>query len=204
MPIWSNNGLRRAKFAVARGRVRGILVAFAMTVSRRVLSVLLTGLLLGGWLRAELVTPAREPEITGTYADDGTIAVAPPGDEPKVVSLHALLIAEFNPGLAKVLHEQTGSVRLTHTAGLLRAEILNRDGEVAWERTWRQGDDYAVRGAQILLRFKAARENGDDFILRLETVTAYKLLQVEVQRLTPTLLGPRMQPMGTFLFHRDE
>lgn len=204
MPIWSNNGLSLAKFAVAHGPVRRIVLASAMTASLRLLCLFLSGLLLGGLLRAELVTPAREPEITGTYADDGTIAVAPPGDAPKVVSLHALLVAEFSPGLAKVLHEQTGSVRLTHTAGLLRAEILNRDGEVAWERTWRQGDDYAVRGSQILLRFKAARENGDDFVLRLETVTAYKLLQVEVQRLTPTLLGPRVQPMGTFLFHRDE
>jgi hypothetical protein len=175
-----------------------------MRASRHFLCLIVSGLFLGGLLRAELVTPAREPEITGTYEDAGTIAVAPPGDAPTVVSLHALLVAEFNPGLARVLHEQTGNVRLTHTAGLFRAEILNRDGEVAWERTWRQGDDYAVRGTQILLRFKAAREGGDDFVLRLETVTAYKLLQVDVQRLTPTLLGPHMRPMGTFLFHRDE
>ncbi|MFZ5494811.1 MAG: hypothetical protein ACOZE5_05670 [Verrucomicrobiota bacterium] len=157
-----------------------------------------------GVLSAALVAPHREPEITGAYEDEGAIAVAPPGEPPPVVSLHALLTVQFIPGVARLLHEQTGEVRLTHTAGRLRAEITNRDGEVAWERIWRQGEDYGVQGARVVLRFKGVRPHDDDFLLLLETVTAYKLLQVEVQRLTPTLLGPRARPMGTYLFHRTE
>jgi hypothetical protein len=167
-------------------------------------SCLLLAVLAGGPAPAAPFAPAREPEINGTYDDAGTIATAPPGEPPAVVSLHALLVAEFSPALSRLLHDQTGGVRLTHTGGQLRAEILNRDGEVAWERIWRQGEDYGVQGARVVLRFKAARVDGDDFVLLLETVTAYKLLQIEVQRHTPTVLGPKVQPMGTYLFHRDE
>lgn len=143
-------------------------------------------------------------EVSGVYDDEGTIVVAPPGEPPPVVSLHALLTLQSIPGVVQLLHDQTGEVRLTHTPGRFHMAITNREGEVAWERTWREGDDFGLQGNQIVLRFKAAREGEDDHFLRLESVTAYKLLQVEVQRHTPSLLGPRIQSLGTFLFHRTE
>ena len=185
---------------------QGILTETASPMNVRLRIALVASLFCGttAGLLAALVTPPREPELTGAYEDAGTIAIAPPGDPPPVVSLHALLVAEFMPGLVRILHDQTGEVRLTHTAGLLRAEITNRDGEVTWERHWRQGTDYGMQGPRVILRFEGARPEDDDFLLLLETVTAYKLLQVEVQRHTPTLLGPRIQPMGTYLFHRAE
>jgi hypothetical protein len=148
--------------------------------------------------------PARATEVGGVYDDEGTIVVAPPGEPPPVVSLHALLTLQFIPGVVQLLHDQTGEVRLAHTPGRFHMAITNREGEVAWERTWREGDDFGVQGKTIVLRFKAAREGDDDYFLHLESVTAYKLLQVEVQRHSPSLLGPRIQSLGTFLFHRAE
>lgn len=153
-------------------------------------------------LVAAAATPAAE--VGGVYDDEGTIVVAPPGDPPPVVSLHALLTLQFIPGVVQMLHDQTGEVRLTHTTGRFHMAITNREGEVAWERTWREGDDFGLQEGRVVLRFKAAREGDDDYFLSLETVTAYKLLQVEVQRHTPSLLGPRIQSLGTYLFHRAE
>lgn len=155
-------------------------------------------------LRAAPVAPQHFPELTGVFEDVGTIAVAPPGEPPKVVSLHALLAAQFNPELARLLQVDTGEVRLKHTEGLFEAEITNRDGEVAWRMAWRRGEGYGLRDGRVVLRHKAARESEPDYLLLLDTVTAYKLLQVEVQRLKPTVLGPQAEPMGTYLFHRDE
>lgn len=155
-------------------------------------------------LAAVAAEPTRQPELTGVYDDEGTIVVPPPGAPPELVSLHALLTLQSIPGVVRLLHDQTGEVRLTHTAGTFHMAITNREGEEAWERTWRAGDDYGMQDGRVLLRFKAARDGEDDHFLVLETVTTYKLLQVEVQRHTPTILGPRIQSLGTFLFHRAE
>lgn len=148
--------------------------------------------------------PDGESTITGVYDDEGMIAVPPPGDPPPVVSLHALLTLQFIPGIISLLHDETGEVRLTHTAGQLKMEITNREGEVAWTRTWRAGDDYDVRAGRVVLRFKAVRDGGVDHLLLLDTVTAHKLLQIEVQRHTPTVLGPKIESLGTYLFSRRE
>lgn len=146
----------------------------------------------------------RQTAINGAYDDAGTIVVAPPGEPPPVVSLHALLTLQFIPGIVQMLHDQTGEVRLTHTAGQLRLVITNREGDAILERVWREGDDYGLRDGRVLLHFRGARQGDADHVLLLETVTAYKLLQVEVQRHTSTLLGPRIQSLGTYLFHRAE
>jgi hypothetical protein len=143
-------------------------------------------------------------DVSGAYDDEGTIAEPPPGEPPRVISLHALLTLQFIPGVVQLLHDQTGEVRLTLTPGRFHMAITNRDGEVAWERTWREGDDFGLQEGRIVLRYRAAREGEDDYFLRLESVTAYKLLQVEVQRHTPSILGPKIQPLGTYLFHRAE
>lgn len=147
---------------------------------------------------------ARELELTGVYDDEGTVVTPPPGKESGVASLHALLSLEFVPGLARMLHDQTGQVRLTHTAGALEVQVANRDGEVIWREKWRQGEDYALRGDRVVLRFRPGKFGQDEFVIMLETVTEHRLLQLEVQRLKPTYFGPVYQPMGIFLFHRAE
>ncbi|HEX2862569.1 MAG TPA: hypothetical protein VHN79_13060 [Lacunisphaera sp.] len=154
---------------------------------------------------AIITVQAREPELTGIYDDAGTVVTAAPGRSAQdVASLHALLSLEFVPGLARLLHDRTGEVRLTHTPGQLAVEVVNRDGEVGWQESWKQGKDYAVRGDRVVLHFRPGKFGQDEFVLMLETVTAHRLLQVEVQRLKPTFFGPVYQPMGTYLFHRAE
>jgi hypothetical protein len=163
-----------------------------------------------GWLgfvvfAAAITGQTRELELTGAYEDSGTTITAAPGQSPQdVVSLHALLSAEFVPGLARMLHERTSLVKMTHTVGSLEIEVLNRDDEVDWRASWKQGTDYALRGDRLMLRFRPGRFGQDEFLLLLETITAHRLLQVEVQRLKPTFFGPVAQPMGTYLFHRAE
>ncbi len=153
---------------------------------------------------AGLAADEREPAITGVYDDEGMIAVPPPGEPPPLVSLHALLTLQFMPGIVSHLHNETGEVRLTHTAGQFKMEITNRDGEVAWTRVWREGSDYDIRDGKVALRFKAVREGGPEHVLLLDTVTTHQLLQIEVQRHTPTVLGPKVEAQGIFLFPRLE
>jgi hypothetical protein len=148
---------------------------------------------------------ARDLELTGAYEDAGTIITAAPGQsERDVISLHAMLSLEFVPGLARLLHDQTGLVRLTHEGSALRVEVVGRDEEIIWRANWKQGEGFAVRDNRVYLHFKPGRFGNDEYILILSTLTNHRLLQLEVQRLKPTFFGPVFQPMGTYLFHRAE
>jgi len=146
----------------------------------------------------------RELELTGDYDDEGTVSKAAPDQPAGVVSLHALLSLEFVPGLARLLHDQTGVVKIKHEAGMLEVAVVNREGEVIWQERWKQGEGYQRSGDTLSLHFRPGRKDKEEFLLNFETVTAYRLLQVEVVRLTPTVLGPVRHPMGTYLFHRAE
>jgi len=149
-------------------------------------------------------TKGRDLELTGVYEDEGTVAVAAPGRTDEVVSLHALLSLEFVPGLAKILHDRTSLVRVKHLASVLEVQVVDREGETTWQEIWKEGADFKRQGDALLLHFRPGRKDKEEFVLTLQTLTAFRLLQVEVRRLTPTLLGPLSHPMGTYLFHRLE
>lgn len=156
-------------------------------------------------LVATVTGHTRELELTGTYEDSGTAITFAPGQSAQdVVSLHALLSLEFVPGLARMLHDRTSRVKVTHHAGSLDIEVLNRDDEVDWRASWKQGKDYALRGDRLVLHFRPGRFGQDEYVFLLDTITTHRLLQLEVQRLKPTFFGPVAQPMGTYLFHRAE
>ena len=153
---------------------------------------------------AALVTPARAPEITGVYDDEGTVALPPPAGVQVFPSLHAFLSGEFSPGMAKLVHEKTRQLRLTHANGRLEAEATDHDGEAIWNFEWKSGDTFGVRGERVVVLFRGAKVNDDQYRLLIETVSTYKLLQIEVQRLRPSTFGLQVQPMGTYLFSRAE
>jgi hypothetical protein len=159
-------------------------------------------LMLAGLAVAVMRAAPPELELTGDYDDEGTVVTAAPDQPPGVVSLHALFSLEFVPGLARLLHDQTGAVKLHHEGSVLRAEVINREGEAIWRATWKQGEGFAVRDGRAILHFKPGRFGNDEFVLILSTITTHRLLQVEVQRLKPTFFGPVFQPVGTYLFHR--
>jgi hypothetical protein len=147
--------------------------------------------------------PPDPPNLSGVYEDAGTIVSVPDGQEPlAVVSLHALLSLEFNPGLARLLHERTREVRVQHEGTTLAVEFIDADGEKIWAPVWTRESGLTLRDQRLMLRLKPGKFGDDEYVLVFENITTHRLLQVHLQRLKPTFLGPVFQPMGTFLFHR--
>lgn len=175
-----------------------------MNAFTRTAACLFLGLFMASGASAALVELPRGPEISGVYDDEGTIAIPPPVGVKIFPSLHAFLSGEFSTGMSRLIHEKTGQVRLKHGAGHLEAEVTNHDGEVAWRIEWKSGDTYGVQKERVVILFKGVGVNDDQYRLLLETVSTYKLLQVEVQRLTPSMFGLQVKPLGTYLFTRAE
>lgn len=145
---------------------------------------------------------AKEPDIAGTFADDGTTIVKVEHGPAGAVSLRALFALEFDPRAARLLHERTAEIRIVEGPVSLTVLALDAEGAVAWQRDWRLGDGYARNDGRVMLRLRSDRHGRDEFVLNLEAVTEHRLLQVELQRLTPTLLGPMLAPLGTWVFPR--
>lgn len=147
--------------------------------------------------------PPDPPNLSGLYEDAGTIVSVPEGQEPPaVISLHALLSLEFNPGLARLLQERTREVRVQHEGETLSVEFVDANGEKIWAPVWTRESGCTLRERRLQLRIKPGKFGNDEYVLIFENITTHRLLQVHLQRLKPTFFGPVFQPMGTFLFHR--
>jgi hypothetical protein len=177
---------------------------FAMKAWTRLVICIALGAVGSTGARGTEIALPRAPEISGTYDDDGTVALAPPEGVKVFASLHAFLSGEFSAGMARLIHEKTGVVRLKHVAGHLEAEVTDHEGETAWNMEWKQGDTFGVKGARVIILFKGTHLNDDQYRLVLESVSAYKLLQVDVQRLIPSTFGLQVKPLGVYLFSRAE
>ncbi|MDQ5978388.1 MAG: hypothetical protein QG602_1362 [Verrucomicrobiota bacterium] len=176
-----------------------------MSMHRRLLFCALVSVLFGAFRlsAAQVALPLEAPNLTGVYDDAGTAASIPEGQPtPDVISLHALLSLEFNPGMARLLQERTREIRITHDEKALSVEFLDRDGEKIWNPVWTRESGYSVRDRRVQLRIKPGKFGNDEYIIVLENVTTHRLLQVHIQKLKPTFFGPVFQPMGTFLFPR--
>ena len=170
-------------------RIIRLLVVLGVVATRSVASV--------------VALPPEPPNLSGVYEDAGTIVSIPEGAEPlAVVSLHALLSLEFNPGMARLLQERTREVRVQHEGETLAVEFLDKDGEKIWAPVWTRENGLTLRERRLQLRLKPGKFGNDEYVLVFENITTHRLLQVHVQRLKPTFFGPVFQPMGTFLFHR--
>jgi hypothetical protein len=144
----------------------------------------------------------REIDLTGVYDDEGTVITTTTGRPADGASLHALFRLEFVPALARILHDQTAQIRIKQGRASLEIEVMDLDGKVSWQGAWELGDGYALREGRLILHFKPGKFGQDEFLLIFKTVSAHRLLEVEAQRLTPTLLGPSIHPIGTYLFSR--
>lgn len=162
----------------------------------------------GRWLLgAAILTAAfgaevRLVELSGDYEDGGTTVAGESELSMWDASLHALLRLEFDPRLSSLRREQTSHVKVFHGGGRLSIEVYDRDGEVSWRGQWRENDGYSRRGEAAILRFRVAGTSNEDVMLVFEPVAPQGLLQVTAHRITPTILGPAVKKLGTYLFHR--
>lgn len=141
------------------------------------------------------------PDVSGVYSDEGTTVVGNSSLFSGVVSLHALLRLEFDSRLAALRNEETAEVRVTHEGTTLDFEIVDRDGEVTWKTRWKVGEGMSQDGRVLILRMRAERSATEEFFVLLEPAQD-GLLQVKVQRMKATILGPVVEATGTYLFGR--
>lgn len=141
-------------------------------------------------------------DLSGDYADGGTIVSADVGVPAVEPSLNALLNLRFEAAAVSGFRDQSSHVTIKHEGGVLEIEARDRENQVMWQRRWHEGSGYVQRDERVLLRFRAEGSAGDEIVLTLEAVAPHGLLQLTAQRLTPTLLGPTARPLGTFMFHR--
>jgi hypothetical protein len=141
-------------------------------------------------------------DLSGDYADGGTIVSADSGVAAVEPSLRALLSLQFDPAVVGALRDETSHVTIKHGGGVLEIEARDMENNVAWRGRWHEGSGYVQRGSSVLLRFRLEGSGSDEIVLTLEPLAPHGLLQVSAQRITPTLLGPVARPLGTYLFHR--
>lgn len=153
--------------------------------------------LLGGAAASE----SSAADLSGDYADGGTVVAAESGALPVEPSLRALLGLQFDPAVVSVVRDQTLHVTIKHGNGRLEIEAFDLENNVVWQGRWNERVGYVQRGANVILRFREGAGSGE-IVLTLTTLAPHGLLQVSAQRITPTMLGPDTRPLGTYLFHR--
>lgn len=141
-------------------------------------------------------------EVSGVYADGGTLLESASHQTVEVPSLYAWLRLEFDPKVANVLRDQVGHVVLKHAGSLIDVEVYDSDGAMSWSKQWQEGEDFVQQDGRVILCARGVRFGNDEIILVLERLPDNELLQVTVQRVSPTMLGPAARKVGSALFHQ--
>lgn len=143
---------------------------------------------------------SRAVDVSGEYENTGAAVSAAPA---AAVPLRGLVGLEFDPALARRLFSGTESVVLIQQESSFNIQCRAADGSETWSGSWTRETGYAVEKDRVTLVLRAGKRYGDQsFLFTLSGVGDQKLLLVDVQRITPTLLGPELKPWGQFVFAR--
>jgi hypothetical protein len=158
------------------------------------------------WLGAVAITlatalDAPALDLSGSYAEGGTYVPGSSGNSTDEPSLSALLRLQFSSEWVNMLRDNTSHVRVKHEGSQIKIEVHDLSGAVNWTARWTEGEAYVQKGERVILRFPEPRRGIDEIILILEQVPNHGLLQVSVQRVQATVLGPAARKLGTYLFH---
>jgi hypothetical protein len=148
-----------------------------------------------------LVVTGRAVDLSGVYVDGGTRIPGGPGGLPEQPSLRALLTHEFDSKLPTVSQDQTSHVVVKHSGDELLIEVYDVEEKVSWSARWIEGREYSVQGDRVIARVPSAKVSGEELVLVFERLPLNGLLQVNAQRLAPTVLGPAARNLGTALFY---
>ena len=155
-----------------------------------------------GLLVALACSRAGAVDVSGVYADAGTSISAASDQAAGQVSLEGLFRLEFDATLARARYSQTAQAVVVQTASAFKVWSRDADGGTTWSGRWAEGQGYARMDGCVDLRLRAQRFGYDEFVFHLSTVGDGTLLLVEVLRVTPTLIGPSIKPVGEYLFPR--
>lgn len=147
------------------------------------------------------VSIAQGANISGIYADKGTMLSTDAGTPPEV-SLHALLGLEFNPAVGVMNHARTESVEITDLDGWL--EIITRTGggtEISKSRWGPQNgfsheDDYAV--------FRISKNRDEFYSFLMKPAADGAAMELRIYKVRPSALGPGADNIGTYFFVKSD
>lgn len=145
---------------------------------------------------------AVDLDISGTYSDSGTALKVSEGKPGAKVSLYALVNLAFEPDVARILEGQAQEARLTQSPDNVHAEFLDKKGERVWQGQWPMAVGKTNDQQRIAIRFKATGSQAGEYFFFMRTLTSSRMLEVQVQRVDPTLYGPAVKDVGTYLFPR--
>lgn len=144
---------------------------------------------------------AAPVNIGGTYEGEGTVVMAKPAyDGP--VSLRALLALDFDHARGLKAHGGITTVEVVQEERSLKITTKNASGRQEWSDQWTRNGGYEAteEGVKFLIRTK--REGGELFMFTLTPAANGAALNVQIQRIQSTNLGPVGFDVGTFLFMR--
>jgi len=146
-------------------------------------------------------TAARAGDLDGVYENTGSLVAAATPDSG-TISFQGLLELNFDYTLTRALHGATNRVTIRETATHFKIECLDADDHVTWTGSWEKGAGCTTGDDRVDLTFHNSQLKYDSYVLSLQPVPQRDLLLVDVKRLNATLLGPSVQPVGTFVFGR--
>ncbi|MCF3650414.1 hypothetical protein [Synoicihabitans lomoniglobus] len=138
-------------------------------------------------------------DISGTYDDKGTQVR---GSTPITASFHGLLAQEFDPELATLKFAGTARVQLLDHDGTLVVKIYSETNEQLWSSRWSAREGYSHEGELAVVRMKLGEAQDKRWVLVMQPVENGKLLEVKAYRVLPSYIGPRGEPVGTYLFNK--
>lgn len=148
-----------------------------------------------------VVATGKSADMSGVYEDRGTLVSSSPfsATEP---SFYGALSLVFDPELTNALHGQTSRIIVKHAARELQIEVYDSDDVVIWSRRWKEGEGYVQQGNSVILRFRVGAWGTEEIFMILQPADTGGLLELTMQRVKPTALGPAVLQKAIYLFHQ--
>ena len=152
---------------------------------------------------AVALTPAFALEITGSYDDMGTVIRSDNGGESETISFHGLLSLDFDPIMAEAKYADTSHVDLIDLKEKLDIEIIDKEGKMVWGAVWGRYEGYSHEGDAAVIRISNGDANGNRTSLVITPLSDGAYLEVKAYKITATALGPKSDPIGSYIFVKN-
>ncbi len=152
---------------------------------------------------AVALTPVYALDITGSYDDKGTVIQSGSGGGSETISFHGILSLDFNPIMAEAEYGDTSHVDLIDLKEKLDIEIIDEGGKMVWGAVWGRYDGYSHEGDSAVIRISNGDSNGNRTSLVITPLSEGAYLEVKAYKITVTALGPKSDPIGSYIFVKN-
>ncbi len=141
---------------------------------------------------------ATAANISGTYADKGTMVTADASVNPPEVSLHALLGLEFNPDIGLMNYALTETVEITDWDDWLEIITRNPSGTEISKSRWGPQNGFSHQNGYAV--FRLAKNNDEFYSFLMKPAADGSAMELRIYKVQPSALGPGANNIGTYFF----